>query len=148
MSEPGTIELEAGAPTTWADIDEAIESSYKTVAVVKKEDPATVHAGRWCESVTAEFERLLAEQGLSVEHMTYAGWDIINHEFIVAAVDGSRFVVDPTWQQFLETPDANKPKVLKARLDELDQALEELGVPEKWRHVWKQVLVRKGLVSQ
>jgi len=128
---------------TWKDIDEAIESGYNTVADEKKVDQATVHAGRWCESVTKEVERLLAEQGISVRHMSYDGWDVVNHEFMLAVIEGSQFVIDPTWQQFLDQPDGEKPKVLKARLEELTEALVRLGVPEKHRHIWKDVLARE-----
>lgn len=127
-------------PLTLEALDEVVNSSYEQVAKDKDDEPENVHSSRWCGFVTEEVKKKLSETGVKVESLLYLGLDITFHESMLVEIEGELWIIDPTWQQFLQTPDPTKPKVLKAKIHEINDVLVGLGIPEDKWHMWKDPL--------
>ena len=97
-------------------------------------NPDDVYSSRWCEGVSSELTTLLNDAGENAQAVSYRGWDITSHEAVV--VNG-KTLVDATWQQFLDKPDKLLPKVMVTDIDDLEDTLDDLKIPEKKRHIWR-----------
>lgn len=125
---------------TWDAVNEAIRNAYQEVAAERGEESSKAYYSPWCELVTDKLKEKLARYSAKVESINYFGWDITGHEFLSIGIGGEEWIVDTTWQQFLDEPDPNKPQWFKVQQNELDEKLDELGVPESKRHIWKVAL--------
>lgn len=118
----------------------AADMVYAEIARSNKESPNTIFTSRLCESVNESLLDKLTAIGIKAEKIHYAGWDITDHYFILATLNGEKYVIDPTWQQFLKEPDASRSKVLMVRIQDLDNELDRLGIPADKHHIWQGAL--------
>lgn len=123
----------------WEQIDQAIAKSYEEVALERGIGLDTVHHSRNCEFVVDKIAEKLQQSGISVRRVHYGGWEITAHEFLCITLE-DEWVVDPTWQQFLEHPNPTQPTVLKVKKTELSTVLVALGIPERYHSIWEKAL--------
>lgn len=122
----------------YQEIRNIAETSYTLTALRQGKKRKNIHAEGVCWFICPD----LADR---LQHVGYNAWMIhhdldskygfdedFEHEFIYI---GST-VIDPTWQQMLEAPRDDLPKVLIAPKELLEKTLKAYGVPEKYHHIW------------
>jgi hypothetical protein len=117
-------------------IDECVEKAYEDIAAEKGLDPEKIYKEPYCERVSEILASELSKRGIEAEVLQYKGWDIVEHDFVRADTGTGDWIVDPTWQQFLENPEPSLPKALISRVSELAAALSAGGIPETKQHIW------------
>lgn len=119
------------------DIDSLVAEAYHEVAIDTGIMEPDMYFSRRCEQVVERLSDKLKARAVPVEVMKYGGWDVTSHHFLrIAGSSESVFVGDPTWQQFLESPDPNKPRFLFVKEEDLVSTLSNLGIPASEHHIW------------
>ncbi len=126
----------------WDVLEQVVDQAYVEEAKEIGEDPAEAYYSHRCVGISRRVVEQMNAKNISAQVVGYVGWDITNHDFVLLKIGEESWIIDPTWQQFLSQPDVALPKILKAKLVELSDVLQQLNVPEKWRHVWHQALER------
>jgi len=90
-----------------------------------------------CEIVSEVMAReLTARYGENVRLMRFDKMGVGLHQFIQLAFGNERWVIDPTWQQFLPQADFVKPKVLFVPQQTLEKVLSENGISKTVQMLW------------
>jgi hypothetical protein len=124
----------------WEEVDEVIDESYREVAKERDGNEKEAFYSPWCELVVKSAILKFDAKNIKAEIVRYGGWDVLSHEFLILELEGKKWIIDPTWQQFLDNPDFSKPKILKSEIENVDNILESLNVPKDKRHIWKNAL--------
>ena len=117
-------------------INALAQKSYQKIAHEKGADPNTAYYSPWCEKTSEDLHDQLVATGLNVENATYHGWEIPFHDYVRLHKGTKTYIIDPTWQQFLEKPDENLPKVLIADTETLPAVLSKFNIPQTRREIW------------
>jgi len=99
----------------------------------------------FCEKLTNILLEKLQAAGLKSFKANYdpGNKPDLPHSFAVFEENGVLWLIDMTWQQFLndkEKPNYKKPKVLLCKVSDIELALEQLGIPKNRMKVWTQAL--------
>jgi len=117
-------------------IDKLADQSYRKIGNEKGIDPKAVYYSRQCETVSDDLNQRLLAQGLETEVRTSGDWEIVGHNFIVIKTREGETLIDPTWQQFLESPNEDFPRVLISSAKALKETLSRFGTPESRHNLW------------
>lgn len=118
-------------------VDESLDKAYEDAAAELDIDAGRVYLERQCERVSETLARELNLRGVSAIVHQYKGWDIKDHDFVLAEFNEEKWAIDPTWQQFLLDADDSKPKALICPVVELETCLMANGIPTNKLHIWK-----------
>ncbi len=125
-------------PLDYLEIRQIAEYSYAVVAVKCGFEKKNIHTLGACWFVCPDLEDRLTRASYNawiVHHDLDSKYDTdadFEHEFIIV----ENVILDPTWQQFLETPREDLPKLLIIEKDKLAQTLTHYGVAKKFHHIW------------
>jgi len=113
-------------------VDRIIDGIYQEVGAKLGISHEEVHQSQRCEDVSDLLRRVLNKKGIQAESISYSGWDLTMHQFVI--IDNT-YIVDPTWQQFLQKPNPSLPRVLIVSKDDLETKLNQFGLNDKI-HYW------------
>lgn len=115
------------------DIFNAVLNSYKKVAKSVGVETHKVTNLKMCGTISLEIFRELNQKYPG--KVTERG-DITNHIFLEIEKNGSEWILDATWQQFLLKKTPGKPSVIWVKKAELTDELLRLGIPKEQHYLW------------
>lgn len=118
MSE-GHLNSESKPPLSIV-IETAARSAYERVGLANGVAPNEVFHSRNCEQVAEAIDEEFVKAGLKSRKRYGGGWIVTSHEYNAIDLDGKELNIDATWQQFLDEPNPNLPRVLISKRSELE----------------------------
>ncbi len=119
----------------------AINKAYAEIGANCDLASEDVYKARKCTAVCQLVQKNLQENTeVKSQLIFFSGdWTILHHHFLLVSYDDTNWVVDPTWQQFLNNSEqgiAGNPKALIAPVNQIESTLRRLGIPDERLNVW------------
>ena len=113
--------------------------AYQSTSALNDIPLEEVYHSGVCEAVSEVMARELSSMyGGNVQLLRFEKRGVAMHQFIRVTLGNEAWIIDPTWQQFLQVPDSGKPHVLCIRESDISQTLSENGISQTTQDIWKQ----------
>ena len=130
--------IETNIPTP-SQIHAATNLAYAEVAANYGTKIEEVHRLSVCYDMADRMLRGLGAEGFESRHEIHIVPGRTEHSYISVGTGRDEVIVDPTWQQFLQSPRDDMPRVLMGSRRQVASQAAAFGVPNEYLGMWQDV---------
>jgi hypothetical protein len=119
------------------EIESVVTKVYKRVATTMERKLEDIPSSGLCGLVTDWIKEELDKVPKIKVRKTYQTLGMAMHYYLVLEFSGEEWILDATWQQFLQKSENDRPEFLLLRRKKLVTELQRLNVPERLHKLWE-----------